>query len=91
MPAVFQPCGMNQGLSAPLETQLISTQSQLTGTTITQNMPVSGPELPTLGNELTGTEIEMPFQFLPENVYDDGSWMLTDADLTPWLVLNMTR
>ena len=40
--------------------------------------------LPAMNNGLA-TGIDTPYRWLPENVYDDGSWMLMDIDFDTWL------
>lgn len=51
--------------------------------TDTSRVP-SQQTLPLL-NAATATGIDTPYRWLPENVYDDGSWMLMDVDFSAWL------
>lgn len=45
--------------------------------------------LPSLNSELNRSGIETPYRWLPDNVCDDGSWMLMDIDFDSWPVFNV--
>ena len=68
----------------PIPTSQTCEVSDVPGDVHLLNDPLS------IGQGLNRGGIETPFRWLPENVFDDGSWMLTDIDVDSWSVLNMS-
>lgn len=53
------------------------------------NPQFSNDILPPVNPDMNRSGIETPFRWLPDNVCDDGSWMLMDIDFDSWPVFNV--